>query len=148
MVCDFAGKATSPNCQPSAETPLHTQLYQLDNKIGAVFHTHSVNSTLLSLHGRSNIRFSGYEMQKALQGVSSHEESVTIQIFENDQNMSRLADVISTAWVANDISVPGFLVRGHGLYAWGADCHSAQRHIEGFEFLFACRWQEKLAGLK
>jgi methylthioribulose-1-phosphate dehydratase len=35
-------------------------------------------------------------------------------------------------------------VRGHGLYAWGKDLNQARRHIEGFEFLFACLWQEQL----
>ena len=43
-----------------------------------------------------------------------------------------------------EITQPGFLVRGHGLYAWGKDLTAARRHIEGFEFLFACAWQEKL----
>jgi methylthioribulose-1-phosphate dehydratase len=40
--------------------------------------------------------------------------------------------------------LPGFLIRGHGLYAWGRDVSEARRHIEGFEFLFACMLQEKL----
>jgi methylthioribulose-1-phosphate dehydratase len=99
------------------------------------------------MHENSNIKFSGFEMQKALEGVHSHEETVTVQIFDNDQDLPRLAQRVATAWRENSICVPGFLVRGHGLYAWGADCQTAQRHVEGFEFLFACRWQEKLAGL-
>jgi methylthioribulose-1-phosphate dehydratase len=147
MICDLDGQATSPDCRPSAETPLHAQLYRLDDSIGAIMHTHSVHSTLLSMHENSNIKFSGFEMQKALEGVHSHEETVTVPIFDNDQDLPRLAQRVATAWRENSICVPGFLVRGHGLYAWGADCQTAQRHVEGFEFLFACRWQEKLAGL-
>jgi methylthioribulose-1-phosphate dehydratase len=39
-------------------------------------------------------------------------------------------------------------VSGHGLYAWGKDLAEARRHVEGFEFLFACAWQEKLLNRK
>ena len=28
--------------------------------------------------------------------------------------------------------------------AWGQDINEARRHVEGFEFLFACLMQEKL----
>ena len=30
----------------------------------------------------------------------------------------------------------GFLIRKHGLYAWGANLEEAQRHVETLEFLF------------
>jgi len=33
---------------------------------------------------------------------------------------------------------PGYLIRGHGLYAWGADMGAAVRHLEAFEFLLQC----------
>ena len=42
--------------------------------------------------------------------------------------------------------VPGFLIRGHGLYAWGRDIAEARRHVEGLEFLLSCLWQQALAG--
>jgi len=32
-------------------------------------------------------------------------------------------------------SAHGFLLRGHGLYTWGADLTEAKRHVEIFEFL-------------
>ena len=147
MICDLDGQAIDTDCRPSAETPLHTCLYQLDRSIGAVLHTHSVTATLLSRHGGSQLEFSGFEMQKALAGVGSHDENVTIAIFDNDQDMQVLADFLTKSWGEKGITVPGFLIRGHGLYAWGADASEAQRHVEGFEFLFECRWQEILAHL-
>jgi len=33
---------------------------------------------------------------------------------------------------------PGYLLAGHGLYAWGATMREALRHAEAFEFLFGC----------
>jgi len=144
MICDLGGKAIDQDCRPSAETPLHTRLYRLDDSIGAVFHTHSVAATLLSRHGESRLTTSGFEMQKALATIESHETEVAIPIYDNDQDMNALADVVENAWRENVFSVPGFLIRGHGLYAWGTNAAEAERHVEGFEFLFECLWQEAL----
>lgn len=147
MLCDLQGRAVGSESKPSAETLLHTRLYQLDKDIGAVLHTHSVNSTLLSRRSDSTLVFSGFEMQKALSGITSHKEEVVLSVFENDQDILTLANIIADAWKNNVITAPGFLIRGHGLYAWGKDIAEARRHVEGFEFLLECRWQETLAGM-
>ena len=145
MVCGFDGKPADPACTPSAETPLHHCLYQLDDGIGAVLHTHSVSATLLSKHAGDAVAITGFEMQKALAGITSHEATLSVRVFANDQDMSRLSDRVRDAW--SSIDAPGFLIAGHGLYAWGRDIDEAERHTEGFEFLFDCLWQERLAGL-
>jgi len=146
MICDLHGAAVDQRLRPSAETPLHTGLYELDAGIGAVLHTHSVNATVLSRRAGGELTISGFEMQKAFAGVSSHEDSLSMVVFDNDQDMQALAESIRQAWADGRITVPGFLIRGHGLTAWGSDIASAQRHVEGFEFLFQCAWQELLAG--
>jgi len=145
MMCDFDTGAIDPNCKPSAEMPLHTRLYLLDDAIGAVLHTHSVTATVLSRRAGAALEVAGFEMQKALSGVSSHEETVSIPIFDNDQDMPALAERVTTAWKAGELRAPGFLIAGHGLYAWGKDIDEARRHVEGFEFLFECLWQDLLA---
>jgi methylthioribulose-1-phosphate dehydratase len=144
MVCDLAGKALDPTLHPSAEIALHTRLYRLDTGIGAVLHTHSVTSTVLSRASDGDLMLQGFEMQKALAGNHSHEQEISIAVFDNDQDMSALAERLQQRWLLHTITQPGFLVTGHGLYAWGKDLAEARRHIEGFEFLFACAWQEKL----
>lgn len=147
MICDLDGLALDANCRPSAETPLHCRLYQLDADIGAVLHTHSVTSTVLSRSCEVDLSITGYEMQKALQGFSSHDDVITVPVFANNQDMQQLAEELVKAWNAGRIAAPGFLISGHGLYAWGEDVEAARRHVEGFEFLFECLWQEKLAQL-
>jgi methylthioribulose-1-phosphate dehydratase len=144
MICDFDGNAMDQHSKPSSETPLHTCLYNLDTEIGAVLHTHSVASTVLSRSVDAGLTLAGFEMQKALVGVTTHEDSITIPVFENDQNMTALAKRVRQAWADGKFGVPGFLIKGHGLYAWGNELSEAQRHTEGFEFLFACALQEKL----
>jgi methylthioribulose-1-phosphate dehydratase len=144
MICDLQGNAVGQDLRPSAETPLHTGLYRLDAGIGAVLHTHSAVATTLSRSAGAELTLSGYEMQKAFAGVRSHEETLRLVVFDNDQDMEVLANRVAKAWADERFTAPGFLVRGHGLTAWGSDIASAKRHIEGFEFLMQCVWQEML----
>ena len=143
MICDFDGKAIDDACCPSAETPLHNRLYRLDDGIGAVLHTHSVASTLLSRTAGETLSVSGFEMQKAISGVTTHEQEIRLHVFENDQDMDALAGRLEYSWRNDLINVPGFLIAGHGLYAWGQDLAEAERHVEGFEFLFECLLHER-----
>ena len=145
MICDLHGAAVGQQLKPSAETPLHTCLYELDAGIGAVLHTHSVAATLLSRRAGPELAISGFEMQKAFAGVTSHQDTLNLVVFDNDQDMVALAKRVENAWADDVFSVPGFLIRGHGLTAWGSDLASAKRHVEGFEFLLQCAWQELLA---
>ncbi len=145
MILDLDGHPADPGCLPSAETPVHTCLYRMGGAIGAVLHTHSIASTLLSRKVGSQLKFSGFEMQKAFSGVTSHETELAIPVYDNNQDMEALAGVIEKAWHERAFAAPGFLIRGHGLYAWGKNLEEAKRHVEGFEFLFECLWNEILA---
>ena len=147
MLCDTMGSAADGNCQPSAETPLHSALYALDESVGSVLHTHSVTATVLSRNAGASVVVEGLEMQKALRGVSTHEQSVIVPVFDNDQDMVARAQRVVAMHDEGGLPAPGFLIAGHGLYAWGRDIAEARRHVEGFEFLFECLWQETLARL-
>lgn len=144
MVCDLEGHALHRALRPSAELGLHTCLYSLDKSIGAVLHSHSVTSTVLSRATEGDLLLQGFEMQKALAGNQSHQQAISIPIFDNDQDIKALSNRVQQHMSQHGLTQPGFLVRGHGLYAWGKDLAEARRHVEGFEFLFACAWQEKL----
>lgn len=145
MICDFDGTAADKRATPSAETPLHTSIYRLGADVGAVLHTHSVFATVMSRATRTALTFSGFEMQKAIAGIRSHDDAIDIAVFDNDQDMPALAGKVAAAWAAGNIAVPGFLIRGHGLYAWGTNLDEAQRHVEAYEFLLQCAWQDSLA---
>ncbi|MFJ3264241.1 methylthioribulose 1-phosphate dehydratase [Pseudomonas sp. NPDC086581] len=135
---DLAGNSLEPGKKPSAETLLHTQLYAWRPEIGAVLHTHSVNATVLSrLTVGDRLELEDYELQKAFAGVTSHEGRVTVPIFDNDQDIARLATQVQP-WLDAHPDCPGYLIRGHGLYTWGAHMSDALRQVEAFEFLFEC----------
>ena len=129
--------------KPSAETGLHLTLYRRDPDIGAVLHVHSVANTLLSRIGNpQRLRFEGYEMQKSIAGNITHEAAIDLPVLDNSQNMETLSSALEARF---DEAAPafGFLVRSHGIYAWGADLASARRHLEGWEFLLACELQRQ-----
>jgi|SRR5882672_3269514 len=121
--------------RPSDETRLHLAVIRT-RKAGAVLHTHSVWSTILSrAHGdKGGLTLSGYEMLKGLSGVKTHEHRELLPIFENSQDMGTLSAAVE-ARLAADPLPHGFLLRGHGLYTWGRDLAEARRHVEIFEFL-------------
>jgi methylthioribulose-1-phosphate dehydratase len=121
--------------RPSAETALHLAIV-LRRQAGAVLHTHSVWSTVLSgWHAsRGGVAIEGYEMLKGLEGIHTHKHREWLPIVENSQDMHELAQEISQTLEENP-SAHGFLLRGHGLYTWGADLAEAKRHVEIFEFL-------------
>ncbi|MBA1272853.1 methylthioribulose 1-phosphate dehydratase [Stutzerimonas azotifigens] len=138
LAVDMQGQSLEPGKKPSAETLLHTQLYAWKPDIGAVLHTHSVNATVLSRISLSDsLVFADYELQKAFSGVSTHESQVLVPIFDNDQDIARLAGRIQP-WLEAHPDCVGYLIRGHGLYTWGAQMSDALRQIEAFEFLFEC----------
>lgn len=139
LVIEADGHPRESGRKASAETPLHRMIYARVPWAGVVLHTHSVNATVLSRHlaGHAELTLDGYEILKAFRGVSTHETNIAVPIFENTQDMPALAALIGMR-LERAGTAPGFLIRGHGLYAWGVDTAEARRHVEAFEFLFAC----------
>ncbi|MEZ6096265.1 MAG: methylthioribulose 1-phosphate dehydratase [Pirellulaceae bacterium] len=134
------GKPSQPN-QPksSAETMLHVVLASRDEPVGSILHTHSVWGTLLSQHyfEAGGFSISDFEMLKGLEGITTHETEVWVPVFDNTQDIPKLAEEVSNMYKQTPDRIRyGFLIRQHGLYTWGRDVFSARRHIEIFEFLF------------
>ena len=129
----------------SAEAGLHLPLYAQSHAIGAVFHTHNPSAALLGrLHrekGHSGaFRLEGWELQKALHGVGSHTDRIDLPVFANSQDIPALAQEVTRYFSqasANAILAPGYLIAGHGLYAWGRDAREAWRHLEALDALLS-----------
>jgi len=138
IVLDIAENLDGPgHPRMSAEAPLHLQLYRDDPSIGAVAHAHPLAAVLLSRRhaGAGRIVFEGWEMQKALRGVTTHEGSLELPIFANDQDTRRLGLRVSSARASWNGPVFGYLIAGHGIYAWGKDAFEARRHLEAYAHL-------------
>ncbi len=140
--CFVANTPRNDTIKPSAETLLHSSIYKHTNA-KAVFHVHTTNSTLLSMKSDNKIIFSGLEMLKGL-GFKSHDVKVTVPVIENSQDMEYIAS-IAPSFIIED--VPGLILKGHGIYAWGESVQEAKRHIEIFEFIFEYKIKELALGL-
>jgi len=136
MLVDEEGESLDGR-QPSAETLLHTWLYQWRPDINAVLHTHSMRSTVLSRVADGEVLLDGMEVLKAFDGIDTHETEIIIPVFPNDQDIARLSEQVGE-YLLQHPDVPGYLIEGHGLYTWGGSISSAMRHLEAFEFLFDC----------
>jgi methylthioribulose-1-phosphate dehydratase len=140
LLVDENGKSVqATDLKPSAETLLHSAIYKL-TEAKAIYHVHTTNGTLLSMSNteQSFIQFSNLEMLKGL-GFKTHDVTVNIPIIENSQDMEYIASI---AHDYIDESMPGLILRGHGIYGWGKTPEEAKRHIEIFEFLFEYRVKE------
>jgi methylthioribulose-1-phosphate dehydratase len=138
MVVDFAGQPVATSHRPSAETLLHTQLYARYPEIGCVLHTHSHVQTVASrLYApQGHVHLEGYELLKAFHGNHTHEMAIDVPVLANTQDMPAMAEWVET--LLDQQPMWGYLIDGHGLYAWGRTMAEARRHLEAFEFLFAC----------
>jgi methylthioribulose-1-phosphate dehydratase len=132
---DDAANVVRGDGRPSAEALLHLAIVR-GVDAGAVLHTHSVWSTVLSGSHASQggIALEGYEMLKGLEGVRTHKHREWLPILENSQDMIELGERVSKT-LRESPGIHGFLLREHGLYTWGAGLQDAKRHVEILEFL-------------
>ncbi len=134
---DEHGRVVRGEGKPSAEAQLHLAIVR-SRGAGAVLHTHSIWSTILSDSARDaagGLVIEGYEMLKGLDGVRTHEHREWLPIVENTQDWTVAAPRIETK-LREHPDVHGFLIRRHGLYTWGQDLAEARRQLEILEFLF------------
>jgi len=128
-----------PGIKSSAETEIHTHIYKKYPNVNCILHTHSVLGTVLSqTHLKDKqLRFEGFEIQKGLDGNTTHQLESILPIVPNSQVMEEILNNMDHHFTEKP-SIHGFLIAGHGLYTWAKDIATAKRHIETYEFLFEC----------
>ncbi len=132
---DATGTVLQGAGQPSAEASLHLAIARARDA-GAVLHTHSIWSTILSeATSDGGLAIEGYEMLKGLDGVHTHEHREWLPVLENTQDWAAAIPKIEAVLQAHP-QAHGFLIRRHGLYTWGRDLAEAKRQVEILEFLF------------
>jgi len=81
-----------------------------------------------------------YEILKAFPGVTTHQTVANVPVFDNDQDIARLAGQIAPSLDAAPI---GYILRGHGVYAWGPDIERCFWRLEALEFLISCECERR-----
>lgn len=143
MVVDLRGIAAEPGARPSYETGLHCGIFRRFPDARAVLHGHSPANTVLSRLAGDAIRLSGYELLKAFPGGPTHDVAVDLPVVDNDQDIARLQDAVEGRWATARPPLPGYLIRGHGVYVWAPDMPTALLRLEALEFMLACELEER-----
>ncbi|WP_328805733.1 methylthioribulose 1-phosphate dehydratase [Sabulicella rubraurantiaca] len=138
MAVDLDGRPEDAALRPSAETGLHCSVFRRFPEARAVLHGHSVAATTLSRLVGDGITLAGYELLKAFPGLPTHEAAIRLPVLDNDQDIACLQARVEHAWDAGAATIPGYLIRGHGVYVWGADMPGALLRLEALEFMLAC----------
>ncbi len=133
-VVDAAGQAVpwpaASAARPSAEAALHARVAALTGA-RAVVHVHTIAAVRAGRRWPGGVAVADLEMLKGI-GCPPAGEQVTIPVIVNSQDMTELGDRLAAA---RDPRVPGVIVAGHGLYAWGPDLARARHHTEIIEWL-------------
>jgi methylthioribulose-1-phosphate dehydratase len=144
MLIDAGGQSLDGK-KPSAETLLHTSLYQRFPEVKSVLHPHSISATLIARLFNDELVLENYELLKALNGIDTHETRISIPIFANDQDIPRLA-ILVTQYLDQHADIHAYIIAGHGFYTWGPSVADTLRYLEALEFLFDC--EIRLRGVK
>ncbi|HEY2169454.1 MAG TPA: class II aldolase/adducin family protein [Candidatus Angelobacter sp.] len=120
----------------SLEIPIH-QTIMLARSAGAILHTQSIWSTVLSeLYGNAGgITLDGFQILKSLSRPKTKQRQEWLPILDNLDHSATLARMVGLSLQTHP-EIHGVLIRKRGLYIWGAQIDEAMRHVEVFEFLF------------
>jgi methylthioribulose-1-phosphate dehydratase len=123
----------APPREASAEAPIHWTFYRRMPETGAIAHAHPPATTLLSVlpGAEPALHLQGYELLKALPGITTHETRLDVPVLPNTQDMTGLAERLD--WIP---ATPALILAGHGIYTWGRDARSAFRHMDALEYMF------------
>lgn len=127
--------------KPGADTLIHAKIYRMTG-CGAIFHVHTVfNNVLSEYYGDEGfVPAQGIELIKGL-GIWEENAAIRVPIVPNYADIPSIAKLIPGVL---DSRIPGILLRGHGIYAWGKNAFEAKRHLEAFEFIFEVLYRSLL----
>ncbi len=143
LFVDQTGKAIENTAlKPSAETLIHCEIYRLTGA-GAIFHVHTVFNNVISEYfwDRKSVPVDGVELIKGF-NIWDEEAHIEIPIVSNYAHIPSIVPEVTES-INKNKTIPGILLRKHGIYAWGANAFEAKRHLEAFEFIFeyVYRWE-------
>ncbi|HBL13639.1 MAG TPA: methylthioribulose 1-phosphate dehydratase [Cyanobacteria bacterium UBA11162] len=127
-----------PNLEvhPSAETSIHQAIYSLFPEAQACYHVHSIEANLVSRFTDGDaLPLPPLEMLKGL-GVWEENPHVTMPIFTNHVDVSRIAKDICDRFQVALPSVNALLIRDHGVTVWASSLDATRNYLEVAEFIF------------
>ncbi len=108
---------------------------------------HAFDAVVAGHRWPGGVEIRDMEMLKGI-GHRAHDETVTIPVIPNDQDMAVEAarfDEVYVPATAEVPEVPALIVASHGMYAWGVDVAAARRHLEIAEWLLRFTHRDPLS---
>jgi methylthioribose-1-phosphate isomerase/methylthioribulose-1-phosphate dehydratase len=121
--------------RPSAETTIHTALYQTFADCQAVLHAHppyaTAVATLAARDGRDTVQFRDLELIKGL--GTPDQFTAAVPVFRNWPDVTRIAGDVATR--LRPATPPVLLIGAHGATTWGPSLEVARNRMECLEGL-------------
>ena len=124
VVTDLDGNVVEGNLRPSTDLPTHLELYKAYPEIGGVVHTHSINATAWAQAGRG-IPFYGTTHADYFYGEIPCTRELTEEEVNGEYEKNTGLVILERLGDTEALSMPGALVKSHGVFAWGKDANNA-----------------------
>lgn len=142
LLVDQNGKPVlETDLRPSAETLLHTHIYNLTNA-ACVLHIHTTDNNVITNVYDQEVVLCNQEIIKAL-NIWEEGASIRIPIIENHAHIPTLGEEFRKH-IHEDAGA--VLIRNHGITVWGKDGFDTKKRLEAYEFLF--QFHIKLLSIK
>lgn len=134
VVVDINGNVVEGRYRPSTDLPTHLEIYKAYPDVGGVVHTHSSHATAWAQAGRG-IPFYGTTHADYFYGEIPCTRELTKEEVETDYEKNTGLVIVETMGGRDALSVPGTLVKSHGVFSWGSDAANAVHNAVVMEYV-------------
>ena len=127
VVVDIDGNVVEGSMRPSTDLPTHLELYKAFPDIGGVVHTHSINATAWAQAGR-DIPLYGTTHADYFHGAIPCTRALTDEEIGGDYEKNTGLVIAERIGDVPPMTLPGALVKSHGVFSWGKDADQAVYH--------------------
>ena len=124
VVVDLDGNVVDGNLKPSTDLPTHLELYKAFPEIGGVVHTHSINATAWAQAGR-DIPLYGTTHADYFHGAIPCTRALTDEEINGEYEKNTGLVIAERIGDVPPLTLPGALVKSHGVFSWGKDADQA-----------------------
>lgn len=124
VVVDIEGKIVEGDFSPSTDLATHLELYKADKNICGVSHTHSSAATAWAQAGRG-IPCYGTTHADYFYGTIPCTRPLTEKEVESEYEKNTGLVICETFKNKDFLSMPGALVKNHGVFAWGKSAYES-----------------------
>lgn len=127
VVVDIDGNVVDGEMRPSTDLPTHLELYKAFPEIGGVVHTHSTNATAWAQAGR-DIPLYGTTHADYFHGAIPCTRALTDEEIGGEYEKNTGLVIAERIGDIPPMTLPGALVKSHGVFSWGKDADQAVYH--------------------